>query len=51
MHEPTDADLILRWPWTLHRKMLKQQLQATETIARSLPCIYDFAPVHAVSGG
>ena len=52
MPNPTYADLILLCPWTLHRKMLEQQLQETGTIASSLPCIcVTAASVRFVCGG
>ncbi len=37
----TDQELAVKYPWTLHRKWIEQQLQATDTIASSLPCMCD----------
>ena len=37
MHEITSAELMLRWSWTQLRKMLEQQLQASDPIGSSLP--------------
>ena len=51
MHEITSAELMLRWSWTQLRKMLEQQLQATDPIGSSLPVWTKAAPVHGISGG
>ena len=39
MNKITSAEQMLRWCWTQLRKILEQQLQATDTIGSSLPCM------------
>ena len=39
MNKITSAEQMLRWSWTQLCKILEQQLQATDTIGSSLPCM------------